>query len=114
MQKIKAYLDEDVRPLLAKILRERGYDAVSCIEKRHFGLSDEKQLSIAAQNKRAILTHSIKDFIPLHEKIKEKHYGIILSEQIPLRMLLKRISKLLSPSSPDDIKGTIIWLSNYK
>ena len=47
MEKVKIYLDEDVRPLLAEVLRSRGYDAVSCVERGFFGLSDREQLNIA-------------------------------------------------------------------
>ena len=47
MEKVKIYLDEDVRPLLAEVLRSRGYDAVSCVERGFFGLSDKEQLNIA-------------------------------------------------------------------
>lgn len=32
MSLIRIYLDEDVRPLLAAVLREPGYDAVSAVE----------------------------------------------------------------------------------
>jgi len=30
MKSIKLYLDEDVDPLIAKVLRERGHDVLSC------------------------------------------------------------------------------------
>ena len=114
MSKIKLYLDEDVRPLLAKILRNRGYDVTSCVERKHFGFSDEKQLNIASKNKRAILTHNIKDFVLLHKKTNGKHFGIIVSEQTSISILLKRILKLLSQNSATDINGNLIWLNNYK
>lgn len=29
---VKLYIDEDVRPLLAEVLRQRGYDAISAVE----------------------------------------------------------------------------------
>lgn len=112
--KIKIYLDEDVRPLLAKVLRERGYDIVSCVEKKSFGLTDEEQLNTAIKYKRAILTHNIKDFIKLHKKYKDSHFGIILINQIPFSMLLKYLSKFLISTRKKDAKGKLIWLSNYK
>ncbi|MBI5555390.1 MAG: DUF5615 family PIN-like protein [Elusimicrobia bacterium] len=57
MENVKIYLDEDIRPLLAEILRDRGYDVVSCLEKKLCGLSDEEQLGIAIKDKRTILTY---------------------------------------------------------
>ncbi len=114
MQKIKIYLDEDVRPLLAIILRKRGFNTVSCKEKKLFGLTDEEQLNTAVKEKRAILTHNIKDFSLLHKEKKGNHYGIIFSDQVPLSILLKRTLKFLSRSKYDDVKGNTIWLSNYK
>ena len=53
MEEIKLYLDEDVRPLLAEIMRTRGYDVISCVEKRALGLTDEEQLKTAIKAKRA-------------------------------------------------------------
>lgn len=87
MRKVSVYLDEDIRPLLAKILRDRGYDVISSVEQKIFGLSDEEQLVIAIKQKRAILTHNIS-------------------------ILLKRLTKLLSTS--ENLKGMLIWLSDYK
>ena len=88
MRKVSVYLDEDIRPLLAKILRDRGYDVISSVEQKIFGLSDEEQLVIAIKQKRAILTHNIPS------------------------ILLKRLTKLLSTS--ENLKGMLIWLSDYK
>jgi len=72
MEKVKIYLDEDVRPLLAEVLRSKGYDAVSCVERGFFGLSDKEQLNIAIKERRAILTHNIKDFVQLHNSATTK------------------------------------------
>jgi predicted nuclease of predicted toxin-antitoxin system len=114
MEKIKIYLDEDVRPLLAEILRDRGYDVISCVEKKIFGLSDEEQLKTAINDGRAFLTHNIKDFVQLHKKLKGKHFGIILSDQISLSVVLRRLLKFLATTSLENLKGKLIWLSNYK
>ena len=113
-KEVKVYLDEDVRPLLARILRERGYDVISAVEMKRTGLSDEEQILCAIKEKRAILTHNIKDFIKLHKKYWSEHFGIIVSEHLPFGILLRRMSKFLAYSSSDEVKGKIKWLSSFK
>ena len=108
MEKVKIYLDEDVRPLLAEVLRSRGYDVVSCVERGFFGLSDKEQLNIAIKERRAILTHNIKDFVQLHKKLEGAHFGIILSDQIPFSVLLRRTLKFLAITSSEYVKGRLI------
>ena len=57
-QKIKLYLDEDVDPLLAKVIRDRGYDVLSTHEAKMHNSDDYKQLDFATSQGRAILTHN--------------------------------------------------------
>ena len=113
MENIKIYLDEDVRPLLAEVLRKRNYDAVSCVEKGFFGLTDEKQLITAIESGRTMFSYNIRDFVNLHNKYYSRHYGIIVSEQIAFSIVLKRMLKLLSIEKPGEIKGRLIWLNSY-
>ncbi len=117
MSAVSLYLDEDVRVLLAEVLRSRGYSATHALEVGRCGKSDEEQLSYAARHKMAILTHNIRDFAVLHkvnQVDKLNHFGIILSGQIPFNDLLKRVSKLLSLHSADSLRNKLIWLSDYK
>ena len=114
MGKVKIYLDEDVRPILADILRERGYDTISTLESKMIGSTDKAQMDFAIQEERAILTHNIKDFVQMHRVYQDKHYGIILSEQISLKELLRRILRFLAQTKSNKVKGQIIWLSKYK
>lgn len=58
MSSISLLLDEDVRPLIAEILRERGYDVIHVFEFDRGGRSDSEQLGFAVTEKRAILTHN--------------------------------------------------------
>ncbi len=44
---IRLYLDEDVDPLLAQALRDRGVDCVSTQVANNQGLSDPDQLAFA-------------------------------------------------------------------
>lgn len=111
---IKLYLDEDVRPLLAYILRERGYDTTSAHEENLLGIMDEEQLNFAIHKKRILLTHNIKDFVKLHTKYFDKHFGIILSDQIEFKTLLQRTCRFLSKATVQDTKGKLIWLSSFK
>lgn len=41
---VRIYLDEDVRPLLTRVLKKRGYDVISACEMGITGLTDEKQI----------------------------------------------------------------------
>jgi len=64
MAKITLLLDEDVRVLLAEILRQRGYDVVHVLEVGRGGKSDPEQLLYAVSQKRVILSHNIRDYRP--------------------------------------------------
>jgi hypothetical protein len=43
----KIYIDECISPLLAKVLRGKGFDAISSYEIKAIGLKDDEQLLIA-------------------------------------------------------------------
>ncbi len=115
MADITPLLDEDVRVTLGEILRERGYDVIHVLEADRGGKPDPDQLAYAASQQRAILTHNIRDFILLnkqyHEEVKE-HFGILLSDQIPLRELLRRTLRFLSRHTADDLKNNTLWLND--
>lgn len=114
MANIRLLSDEDVRPLLGEILRQRGYDAIHVLEVDRTGMNDADQLSYAASAQRAVITHNVRDFILLdqqyHEEKKE-HFGILLSDQIPLRDLLRRTLRFLGHRTAEEIKNNIFWLS---
>jgi hypothetical protein len=55
------YLDEDVVPDLARLLRGHGHDVVSAHERERQGVSDEDQLRDATAEGRALLTFNFPD-----------------------------------------------------
>jgi predicted nuclease of predicted toxin-antitoxin system len=117
MTKPALYLDEDVRVLLAEVLRNRGYDVTHTLEVGRTGKSDEEQLAYAVRRKMAILTHNVRDFVVLsrqYEREAKTHFGIIVSSQIPFNELLRRTLKFLSTHQGDPLKNHLIWLQNYK
>jgi len=63
--RLSLYTDEDVNAALAVQLQRRGYDIISCYQAGNAGkrLSDEWQLTYAAQESRAILSHNISEGI---------------------------------------------------
>ena len=77
MSDISLYLDEDVRVLLAEILRGRGYKVSHVLEVGRAGKSDEEQLAYAVTHKVAILTHNIRDYIVLSRYYAEQGKNIM-------------------------------------
>ena len=115
--RIRLYLDEDVPLSFAQALLNRGVDVVSTQQAGNRQLSDKEQLAFASKVKRAVLTHNKRDFIILHDEFIGKgaeHNGIILSDQLPVGVLLKRLMKLWFTWTAEDMRSRLEFLSNWK
>ena len=78
---MKVYLDEDLSPAIAKLLRRKRIDAVAALEAGNVQLDDRGQLAYATREGRAIVTANVVDFIDLaHEAVATNtaHAGMIL------------------------------------
>lgn len=78
---MKVYLDEDLVPAVAQLLRRRGIDATSAQEAGNAQLDDRAQLAYATREGRAIVTANVVDFIELARDAvaaNTEHAGIIL------------------------------------
>ncbi len=77
---MKFYLDEDISPRVAEILRKAGIDAVSAHDVGLVGASDEEQFAEAVARKAALVTRNRDDFIALTIRAYENlgsHHGLI-------------------------------------
>lgn len=78
---MRLYLDENLSPAIAEILREARVDAVSAHEVGNIQRDDRAQLTYATQERRAIITANIGDFVELAREAvatNSGHAGIIL------------------------------------
>jgi len=117
MAKITLLLDEDVRVLLAEILRQREYDVVHVLEVGRGGQGDAEQLVYAVSQKRVILSHNIRDYRLLSRQYQEagKQYpGIIVSDQLSLRELLRRTLRCLNRLTAEEADNKFVWLQDFK
>jgi predicted nuclease of predicted toxin-antitoxin system len=117
MSDISLYLDEDVRVLLAEVLRNRGYTVTHVLEVARNGMCDREQLAYAVKHKMTILTHNIKDYVVLSKSYVElgkNHFGIVVSDKLPFSELLRRTLKFMSFSNRKLIRNKLIWLQDYK
>lgn len=105
---VAIYTDADIHGGLAAQIRLRGFDAISAYETGSAELSDPDQLAYAVSQRRAILTCNAKDFAPLSDswwQTGRQHYGIIVSEQLPLGEMLRRMLRLLDSISADTLEN---------
>lgn len=115
--RIKLYLDEDVPLSFGEALRTRGVDALSTQKAGNKGFTDLEQLQFAVEHGRVIITHNKKDFMLLHKnylELKKQHHGIILTDQQPIGVLLKRIMKLWFTVNSKEMKNRLEFLSTWR
>ena len=102
---------------LSVALRSRGYDVISAHEVEMRGKTDCEQLEYAIEHGRAILTQNVKHFINLQRQYFKKelqHHGILVTNVLPFKELMKRILNFLNKKQPDEMKNNLDWLQNYK
>ncbi len=78
---MKYYLDEDLSPKIADILRKDGIDAISAREAGMLQVSDFEQIRYASSSKRCMVTKSRNDFIRLTIQFfneNRPHFGVLI------------------------------------
>lgn len=117
---IALYTDEDVTDLLARLLRQRGYDALSAHEAGMLGKGDDEQLAFAVTEGRTILTYNRDHFLALadeYRKLRMSHAGIIYSQQFQrnaIGELLRQVMNLLDEVPADEMRDTVRNLQSYR
>lgn len=113
---MKVYLDENLSPEIAKILRDAHVDAVSAHEVGNVQLDDRAQLSYATRESRAVVTANVVDFLALAREAIEKnteHAGILLVPRSfrgdEFREIADAIREVLGRHR-GDLRGLIIYL----
>lgn len=117
LERIRLYIDEDLSDRVAVALRSKGFDAISAHEVNMRGKTDREQLKYAIEHNRIILTRNIKHFVNLQREYYKHglpHNGILVTDYLPLKELIRRLTKFLNEKNLSDISNTLDWLHNYK
>lgn len=72
------------------------------------GVPDTQQLAFATLQQRTIFTFNVGDFVQLHTHYlatEQHHTGIIVSDQLPVGVVLRRLLRLIDSRSQDDMQN---------
>jgi predicted nuclease of predicted toxin-antitoxin system len=115
---IKLYLDEDtISRALIRALRARGVDIVTTQEAELMGVPDDEQLAYATAQGRVIFTFNTRDYAVLHTEYllkQQTHAGIIVSDQVQVGLLVRRLLKLLDAKSAEEMQNWLEFLSSWR
>ena len=106
------YCDEDVSVVLAAMPRARGFQVTTALDAGHLGQPDERQLQVAAEAARVLLTHNRADFERLHRQWLEagrRHAGIIIARRRLPGELAMRLGRLLGRLTADDFMNQLFY-----
>ena len=113
---MKVYLDENLSPEIARLLRASGIDAVSAHEVRRHQVTDRAQLALATADGRAVVTRDVADFLMLSRQAiaaNTEHAGIIV---VPasfrgneFQAIADGIHEIVR-QYPDGLRGAVVYL----
>jgi predicted nuclease of predicted toxin-antitoxin system len=105
---MRFYLDDDLSPKIAEILRRNEIDALSAHEAGMCEVSDQKQLEFAAKKKRCLVTRNRDDFIKLTVQFfndQRPHLGVLIVPYSLPGDQFSRIANLIKKFSSHRQKG---------
>lgn len=115
---IRLYLDEDTTSRsFIRALNARQVDILTAQEAGMLSQPDDMQLAFAAEQSRAIFTFNTRDFVQLHKFYLaegQTHAGIIVSDQIQIGVLVRRLLKLMDAKSAEEMQNWLEFLSNWR
>jgi hypothetical protein len=115
---IKLYLDEDtISRALIRALRTRGVDLLTAQEAGKITTPDREQLEYAISQGRTVFTFNTRDFVMLHTEYmtsNNEHAGIIVSDQIQVGLLMRRLLKLIDAIPAAEMHNRLEFLSNWR
>lgn len=107
-------------PELARMLRDRGYDAISAHEGDALGLEDAVQLERATREGRLILTCNYHDFLPICEewfRNGRSHAGVVISYRQHSRReigaLCRTVVAMIEALTDEALQDTVIVLDQF-
>ena len=117
----RLYLDEDVIPELARVLRSQGHDAVSAHEVGALGAGDEEQLLRATADERTLLSFNYRHFLGIGRDwfvAGRAHAGIIVSfhqyRRQELRELTRAVLTLLDTLTAEELRNSVRILDQFR
>jgi hypothetical protein len=117
-ESIRLYLDEDAqRTALIRALRARHIDVFTATEAGNVGLLDKAQLEFATALNRTIFSFNRGHFAHLHNLFLQQgrqHAGIIVSDQLEIGVVLRRLLKLIDSLSSEDMTNRLEFLGNWR
>ena len=120
---MKLLLDEHYSPEIARQLRTRGQDVVAVAERADLvGLSDDELLRRMAQERWAIMTNNVKDFMPLATRTAQgadDHYGLLFTSDRSMPRRSDAIGRVVDAldaflqrrRGEDSYRNQVQWLS---
>jgi hypothetical protein len=115
--RISFYPDEHIQSALSEALRTRGVDVLTTQEAGNICLDDVDQLAFASKSKRTLFSYNKRHFAKIHYEwmaIKRSHAGIILSDQLTIGIVLRRLMRLYFSLTSGDMKNRLEYLSSWK
>jgi predicted nuclease of predicted toxin-antitoxin system len=110
---VELYLDEDVDPLVAKLLRTHGFAATTALEAGQLHKDDREQLAYAVSQRKTLLTHNRADFEALalsYFAEGEVHFGIIFAVRRPPHEIVKRLLIVLNQVTADEMLNQVRYV----